>query len=354
MLGWALAVQAEIRWLESQMRPLGTDGALIQSFTDRSQSYLYDQALAIIAFTRAGEHAKAKKLVQALKQLHNEDGTWYFSYYLDGKSPHPTEGDMRPHGAIAWAGLAILTYEKATKDRSFQNVWQKTLTHLEKHIVFIPRLKQHGLTFSSVDNKKTRWDEREVAALEHALDAVATFRLAHQLTKDKRWKSAQKKLEEFSVSMWDEAEGHFWSGANVLTGKINRGEFYLDNQSWSALALSHLPLKDKLRSALMASCRLSVVSGERHGFSESRSPASQQEFIWSEGTAGKALALHFQQTQCADTAPERYLDTLESMKIAGGVQYIDRPNVIDFTHAPSVAGTVWTWFLRHKINPLDV
>ena len=354
MLGWALAVHAEIRWLEGQIRPLGTEAALIQSFTDRSQSYLYDQALAIIAFTRAGEHAKARKLVHALQQLQNSDGTWYFSYYLDGKSPHPEEGDMRPHGAIAWACLAILTYEKASKDRSYEDVWNSTLTYLEKNIVFIPRLKQHGLTFSSVDNKKTKWDEREVAALEHALDAVATFRLAHQLTQDKRWKKAQKRLEEFSVSLWDEAEGHFWSGANVVTGKVNRGEFYLDNQSWSALALSHLPLKDKLRSALMASCRLAVVSGDRHGFAESRSPASQQEFIWSEGTAGKALALHFQNAQCTGTDTSRYLDTLDSMKIAGGVQYVDRPNIVDFTEAPSVAGTVWTWFLRHKINPLDV
>jgi hypothetical protein len=354
MLGWALAVHAEIRWLESQMRPLRTDAVLIQSFTDRSQSYLYDQALAIIAFTRAGEQANAKKLVHALEQLQNADGTWYFSYYLDGKSPHPEEGDMRPHGAIAWAALAILTYENASKDLSYRKVWKKTLTHLESHIVFIPRLKRHGLTFSSVDNIKTAWDEREVAALEHALDAVATFRLAHQLTQDMRWKKAQKRLEEFSVSLWDEAEGHFWSGANVLTGKINRGEFYLDNQSWSALALSHLPLKDKLRSALKASCRLSVVSGTRHGFTESRSPASQQEFIWSEGTAGKALALHFQEAQCAGTETSRYLDTLESMKLAGGVRYVDRPHVIDFTDAPSVAGTVWTWFLRHKINPLDV
>jgi hypothetical protein len=42
------------------------------------------------------------------------------------------------------------------------------------------------------------------------------------------------------------------------------------------------------------------------------------------------------------------------MKIAGGVQYVDRPHIVDFSDAPSVAGTVWTWFLRHKINPLDV
>lgn len=354
LMGAITAQGVEMQWLEGQMRPYKTDQAFIQSYTDRSQSYLYDQALAIIAFSRAGDHVRAKQLVKSLETVQNADGTWYFSYYLDGKSPHPAEGDMRPHGAIAWAALAVLTYEKESKDKSFREVWKKSLQHLEKNIVWIPRLKQHGLRFSSVDNKNTKWNEREVAALEHALDGVAAFRLAFILSDDKRWKKSQKQLEDFSVSMWDEAEGHFWSGANMLTGKINRSEFYLDNQSWSALALSHLPLKEKFQSALQASCRLSVVSGTRRGFSESRSPASQQEFIWSEGTAGKALALSLQQGQCGETSAAQYMETLESMKIAGGVQYVDRPHVPEFTDSPSVAGTVWTWFLRHRINPLDV
>lgn len=354
LMGAITAQGVEMQWLEGQMRPYKIDQAFIQSYTDRSQSYLYDQALAIIAFSRAGDHVRAKQLVKSLETVQNADGTWYFSYYLDGKSPHPAEGDMRPHGAIAWAALAVLTYEKESKDKSFREVWKKSLQHLEKNIVWIPRLKQHGLRFSSVDNKKTKWNEREVAALEHALDGVAAFRLAFILSDDKRWKKSQKQLEDFSVSMWDEAEGHFWSGANMLTGKINRSEFYLDNQSWSALALSHLPLKEKFQSALQASCRLSVVSGTRRGFSESRSPASQQEFIWSEGTAGKALALSLQQGQCGETSAAQYMETLESMKIAGGVQYVDRPHVPEFTDSPSVAGTVWTWFLRHRINPLDV
>jgi len=349
-----MASWAEMKWLTGQVRSHAPGHTFIQSFTDREQSYVYDQALAIIAFTRDGDYQQARALIKTLEKFQLEDGTWYFSYYFDGRSPHPEEGDMRPHGAVAWAAMALLTYEKESGDRSFRKVWYKTLEHLERNIVEVPRLEKRALRFAAVDNKKTAWNEREVVALEHALDGIAAFRMAHHLTKEKRWKTHQKHLEDFALALWDEAEGHFWSGASVATGKINRGEFYLDNQSWSALALSHLPLKDKLRSALMASCRLEIERGPLKGFSESRSPASEQNFIWSEGTAGKALALELQQVSCAKTAPRRYIATLESMKHQGGVRYVDSPDVVDFSHAPSVAGTVWTWFLRHKINPFDL
>jgi len=44
-------------------------------------------------------------------------------------------------------------------------------------------------------------------------------------------------LKEFTVALWDKSRSHFWSGVNLKTGAINKGELYLDNQSWSTLAL---------------------------------------------------------------------------------------------------------------------
>lgn len=350
--GMQNAEAGETQWLKSQLRSLTSEQSLIRSYTDSEQAYLYDQALAVMAFSHAGEHSHAKKLALAMKQLQNSDGTWYFSYYLNGKSPHPAEGDMRPNGAIAWSALALITYERLSKDQQLRTTWQKTLEHLERHIVPIPKLAVEGLQFSAVDNPKTHWDERQVAALEHALDALAAFRNAYLLTGEPRWLKNQIKLEAFALRLWDEETGHFWSGVNVSSGKINRDEFYLDNQSWSALAMEHLPLKTQLQSALRSSCELQVKSGRHLGFTESRSPAGKGEFIWSEGTAGKALALELQGIQCEATATDSYAKTLEHMKVAGGVRYVDRPQITNFSHSPSVAGTVWTWFLKFKINPL--
>lgn len=50
-------------------------GALIKSFTHNEQSYIYDQALAIIAFSHAKDQANADRLIEGLAQLQNADGS---------------------------------------------------------------------------------------------------------------------------------------------------------------------------------------------------------------------------------------------------------------------------------------
>ena|GEM_PF-4165029 len=42
--------------------------------------YIYDQALAVIAFTRAGDYTRAAQVLNALNYLQNSDGSFFFSY----------------------------------------------------------------------------------------------------------------------------------------------------------------------------------------------------------------------------------------------------------------------------------
>nr|MBA2406130.1 hypothetical protein [Bdellovibrionales bacterium] len=81
----ALAIQNAdlIKNLTSRLHPLPQGGTLIKSFTNHSQSYIYDQALAIIAFAKQGHQRKAKNLLKALAHLQRTDGSLYFSYYLN-------------------------------------------------------------------------------------------------------------------------------------------------------------------------------------------------------------------------------------------------------------------------------
>ena len=95
-------------------------GALMKSFTHHGQSYIYDQALGIIAFTNAGRQDDAKKLLTALRVLQHKDGSLYFSYYLDGSSPYPTEGDKRIAGAISWVALASVHYQAKFNSHEFK------------------------------------------------------------------------------------------------------------------------------------------------------------------------------------------------------------------------------------------
>src|SRR3989338_10749536 len=86
---WAGADHELIKNLDSRLHSLPDGrGSLIKSFTNHSQSYIYDQALAIIAFTKNNDQIKARKLLTGLKSLQRDDGSLYFSYYLNGKSPY--------------------------------------------------------------------------------------------------------------------------------------------------------------------------------------------------------------------------------------------------------------------------
>lgn len=348
------AFASELLWLEKQLKNFGGDATFIQSYEDREQSYVYDQALAVIAFSRAGEFKKASKLIRALKKTQLDDGSWYFSYYLDGTSPHPQEGDMRPSGSIAWVTLAILTYQKLSEDTQFESVWLRALKHLRLNIQYHDKLRSFALRFSSVDNSKTPYNERNISSLEHTVDTISALKLAYELKQEASWLNDQIQLQDFALKMWDAEAGHFWSGADLKKGEVNKSEFYLDNQSWTALALKHLGLETQFKSALLASCKLQVKDDEKVGFTESQHMLMKAKFIWSEGTAGKALALESFKTSCPGTKISSYAQTLEIMKVDGGVRYADRENIPHFSYSPSVAGTVWTWFLKNKINPFDV
>ncbi len=339
-----------MEWLNSHITNLEDESRLVKSYSHKKQSYLYDQALTLISLSHSKNFSQAKGLALGLKKLQQENGSWFFSYYLDGSSPHPKEGDMQPSGAIAWAALALMTYEYHSKDKSFRPQWKNALQHLEKNFVKVDGFKGFGVRFSHVDNSQTSWSEKDVVALEHVLDTLSAFKAAYKLTKHEAFKNHQQSLEKFALEFWDEGQGHFWPGVTISTSKINRSEFYLDNQSWSALALEHLGLKSMMKQALSASCALLVKEKKWVGFKEAKRSIASTDFIWSEGTAGKAMALDRYNTRCEGVDLHNYLATLEGMKVEGGVLYVNK-TVPQFEAQPSVAGTAWTWLLKNKINP---
>ena len=98
-LSFAVTNQEILNNLRDRIVSLKSDRALIKSFSEHTQSYIYDQALAIITFTKAGEKATARKLLKGLESVQMDDGSLYFSYNLDGSSPYPAEGDRRFAGA---------------------------------------------------------------------------------------------------------------------------------------------------------------------------------------------------------------------------------------------------------------
>lgn len=82
---------ASLNWLVNrvQMRPALYDcDGMIAKLADSNQEqfdwsdsgWTYDQALAIMAFSLSGDSDEARLILNALRCLQNDDGSWFFSY----------------------------------------------------------------------------------------------------------------------------------------------------------------------------------------------------------------------------------------------------------------------------------
>lgn len=361
---WAISNQELIKNLRSRLHPLPhSKGKLIKSFTHHTQSYIYDQALAIIAFTKSKDQKSARDLLIGLKHLQLKDGSLYFSYYMDGKSPYPKEGgDKRFAGAISWVAIAAIQYQHEFKSKEFVGFNYRILKYLESQMrPFSHEGKvSKALRFAPKDIPATPWREDQTAALEHNLDAYAAFLHFAELNSDTRWKKSISHLKEFIMAMWDDSRSHFWSGADLKTGRINKHELYLDNQTWSLLALDHATLKKiDTKEALDLNCDVFLVEHEGiTGFMDSkptRRPASSR-FVWSEGTAGQILAMKWVNAgTCKSKNADQFLESIKKMKKAdGGIAYSTSTPNPDFTTASSVAGTAWVYFAANNFNPFQL
>lgn len=342
-------------------------GTLIKSFNDHTQSYIYDQALAIITFTKENDLSTAKKLLHGLESLQLSDGSLYFSYYLDGKSPYPQDGDKRFAGAISWVALAAIHFQHKFKSKEFLAFNYRLLTylHTQMHPIEINGSSIKALSFAPSDIKTTPWAENETAALEHNLDAYAAFLHFSEINKTTKWQADVKDLKKFVLTMWDKNQSHFWSGANLKTGRINKSELYLDNQTWSLLALDSATLKELNPSeALNMNCETLFVEHEGiNGFMDSkpaRRPASSQ-FVWSEGSLGQILAMRKLRKMekrtiyCNEKTSTDLLVSIKKMKKAdGGIAYSTTTTNPDFTTSSSVAGTAWLYFAANDFNPFHI
>lgn len=364
---WGIPNHELLTNLRSRLHTLPhSEGKLIKSFADHSQSYIYDQALAVIAFTHAGDQTSARSLLTGLQKLQLQDGSLYFSYYLDGKSPYPTEGDKRYAGAIAWVALAATHYQLAFKSQEFKRFNAQVLTYLASEIRQVhDKDSLRALRFSPSDITSTAWDEKQTAALEHNLDAYAAFRNFEMLNPQDKWKTETQDLKKFILSMWDKSRSHFWSGINIKSGVINTQELYLDNQTWTLLALEHEALKElDMKSALTLNCEEFFTNHKGViGFYDSRPTRTHARvnFVWSEGSLGQVLAMqrfnqiHHKDFACQEMNETALLDSIKKMKSKdGGIAYATSGENPDFTTSSSVAGTTWMYFAANGMNPFSL
>ena len=98
-----------IEWLKTNQDKYTTGLVESQPEFGDSRVFTYDQALAVIAFVKAGEMNRARKILDKMKGLQNSQGYWRSAYYASNGDVWEWNIDTGP---IAWMIIAAIYYQE--------------------------------------------------------------------------------------------------------------------------------------------------------------------------------------------------------------------------------------------------
>lgn len=383
----------QIAWLEGQQDALG--GKLLDSQAGNGvlRGYTYDQALGVIAFTRAGETARAKAILDTMADLLTPDGApacWYASYDYDTGSDtfYAPDGLSTPinTGANAWMLQAICYYQAATHDNSYQNLALNQVQRMEALRNTTP-----GETYGTYQLRATwdtvnlKWDftsgHNAAISNENQDDMYAALSSLANLTSDA---TIRAKADAIRTHLANEAwapspTSNFGHTQTIFWEGFNYPEIATDCQSWGVLSQGitgpggeeYFRCLDWLLDTSNPSSTRTVqdynsildVDGFDFGSEYGR-------FVWPEGTEGVVAALLDAAWDLKATDPTRAAEYLEMaayfhgqtgriIGADGGIIYSFWETNPGTFHDPenvryeAVSSTAWYYFNESGVNPLS-
>ncbi|MDR0417093.1 MAG: hypothetical protein LBH76_07255 [Propionibacteriaceae bacterium] len=366
-------------WLRSYTpQPPTAPGAFINNF-----SFVYDQAMAIIALTEAGELHRARQLADAVvwAQAHErtyQDGRirnayangagisppgWQSGqgemyvpspgYYVDGVWLEDYYADSTSTGVAAWVILALT---RLYADLPGHSGYRDTALRLGRWV--LDRQAEHGFTGGpeGFDGAQT---EATYASTEHNADLVTAFArlaaVAPDAAEAARFEAASRHAADFVRSMLVTGDGapYFATGTQADGVTPNTEVIPLDTQTWTLLALGPDTVPEA--AAIMAGLERFAIPGGGYDFN------TDCDGAWLEGT-GQVAVLRQVMSDPGAAADLAYID---SQRLADGfipsaavdgittgfdVSGLDMPWV--YSHRGHVGATAWAALAEMGVNPL--
>ncbi|MCL2639424.1 MAG: hypothetical protein FWD53_01120 [Phycisphaerales bacterium] len=367
----------------------GTTEAKINNF-----AYTYDNALAAMALSYAGNHEAARRIADALAYAYNHDRTFEdgrlrnvyscgnpisFPGWQSNKGeefarmPGFYDPDTKiwledvyaassSTGNMAWAILALC--EVCKNDPNAPNY--ANYLNAAKGIadLIIGELKDTRGDGGFMGGYQG-WDEGEPAIVskkveykstEHNLDLITAFAQLTTLTGNAEYQDASDHAKAFVLAMYDANEGCFYMGTTDDGEAVNKDVLPLDCNTWAILALGQ-DFATAEGAKIMAFIEATMaMPGGGYDFNEDK------DGVWFEGTAQVALAYLY----IGDT--EKYEQILEYLnqqaELDGSITAADRDGVtsglyVEGTNIPwlydkriHVGATAWLAFAQLGKNPL--
>ena len=398
---WTLHKEKAVAWLKSQVVP---NDIVKQPVQDRrnllisykvpqdspvyryvfSKASLYDNALAIIAFSMVGEYSLSERIIEASSRVLSPDNDLWFTFNTHNSWPNRNDhsGAIVRSGASAWLGYAITFYLKSrlTDNPNLLQQDHAAMNHLRLAQSITDKILLRQITdrsdprygfFTGGEGRYSyRWnkDAKDVeeyfipgpvqwASLEHNIDIYFLLRDLAVLTGKEKYSTSADILKQ---SMVDKS----W---NAESGQLNRGQRKdgadtakaLDCASWGAVFLQAAGEHSKALAALNATRNYRVQSKQHQGykpyfdlllyedpeinalFYPDASEKNWNEFpmIWTEGSLGVAMAyLKMEERKSAEAIIQSMVDLQDGK---GGLPYATENLRYQFSENPSVAGTAW-------------
>lgn len=355
------------------------------------RAYLYDSALAAVAFAMTDRYDEAEEVLLALSRQPRADGSLWFGVNTHNEWPgeEDSSGATIRSGASAWAAYAAVFYLRKREleasgfsgqdrvGRTLLAFAEKTARHLLSLQVSDAGDGRRGLVTGGrgTYELEARADgsvesvyldeELGWASAEHNIDAYFLFRDLAILTGDDEYGRAAQAVLEGVLTLWDKKSGQMIQGIKE-TGKRDT-VLPLDTASWGSILLRQAGQTRKADASLESAMRRFRIGDTWHFRPYADDPVYTDEAVakaylgkpsvawndldmaWPEGSLGVAAALI--KAGRITEAERVILASLDYSTAGGALLYASREVPHQFSAYPSAASTAW--FVIAVENLLD-
>ncbi len=222
-----------LNWVSLQRVRGGTTYNWVAVNETATYGYTYDNALAVIAYTTAGQLVDARALQGFLSQYQLSDGCFYDAMF---QANGLARGTQRSSGNQAWALYAIAFYTQQTGDPFYLSMGDRVASWL-----LARQDPSDGGITGGINSNGT---ERAWTSTEHNVDAYFAFKLYYTVTGNSLYLDAANRCKDWLLNVgWNAAESRFNTGENDPS-------VFLDAQSLGALFMKDIGDSQKQNALL--------------------------------------------------------------------------------------------------------
>ncbi len=308
-------------------------------------AFTYDNALVLIAFVARGaedDMRRAKLLADAFVYAIDND-----RYFSDGRlrnayqagdlglfpgwNPNGKKNTVRMpgwwdaaadlwyedkfsvgsnSGNLAWAIIALLSYYDQAGGSEYLDAAEELANWIEAETK--DTRGTGGYTggydgWETTSNNPAGQTKGLWKSTENNIDVYVAFARLYEATGQAVWKDRALHAKAFVESMWDDGEGHFWTGTENDGVTVNTDVLPADVNTWALMALGNAEQYGRGISWVNGNCHVEADGFTGFDFNDDR------DHVWFEGTAHMVLAFKLLE----DTAnASTYLAELEEAQIA--------------------------------------